>query len=131
MTEGADIALGCDLGATNLRVAAVQPDGTVLSSIRRKLDDRAPGVVADELADGAREVLRIVGASPASVRAIGVGVASPASTAETVLGNSAMRPSPARSTTRPPWRVSTSLTAAWWPRSAAMVPDSSALTSAL
>ena len=84
MTDAATIALGCDLGATNLRVAAVQPDGTVLSSIRRKLDDRAPGVVADELADGAREVLRIVGASPESVRAIGIGVAGQ------VLGHSGL-----------------------------------------
>ena len=84
MTSGATIGLGCDLGATNLRVAVVQPDGTVLSSIRRKLDDRSPDVVADELVDGAREVLRIVGASPESVRAIGVGVAGQ------VLGDSGM-----------------------------------------
>ncbi|HWV38120.1 MAG TPA: ROK family protein [Vulgatibacter sp.] len=75
MSSRASIALGCDLGATNLRVAAVQPDGKLLSSIRRKLEDRAPEVVADELAEGAEEVLRIVGASLEDVRAVGVGVA--------------------------------------------------------
>lgn len=73
--SGTRIALGCDLGATNLRVAAVEPGGAVLASIRRKLDDRTPQVVAAELAQGAREVLRLLGLRLEDLAGIGVGVA--------------------------------------------------------
>lgn len=69
------IALGCDLGATNLRVAAVDAAGTVLASMRRRLDDRDPKVVAAELVLGVREVLLTLGKSLEQLEGIGIGVA--------------------------------------------------------
>ncbi|AKU92336.1 ROK family protein [Vulgatibacter incomptus] len=72
---GERLALGCDLGATNLRVAVVDARGTVLSSVRRKLDDRTPSVVAEELAFGAKEALALLGKDLDAVSGLGVGVA--------------------------------------------------------
>ncbi|WP_373047414.1 ROK family protein [Vulgatibacter sp.] len=73
--SAAAIALGCDLGGTNVRVAVVEADGHVRSSVKRKLTDRSPEAVAKELAEGARDVLANVGASLEQVGGIGVGVA--------------------------------------------------------
>ncbi len=70
-----NIALGCDLGGTNVRVAIVDAQGKVHSSVKRKLTDRAPEVVAREIGEGARDVLANVGVDLASVAGVGVGVA--------------------------------------------------------
>jgi len=72
---GSEITLGCDLGATNLRVAAVTQGGEVLASMRRALDDRAPSVVVQALSDGVAEVLRTLGEPLEAIGGIGVGVA--------------------------------------------------------
>ncbi len=70
-----ELTLGCDLGATNLRVAVVASNGVVLSSVRRLLDDRSPAVVAAELAFAAREALDLVGVTLDEVAGLGIGVA--------------------------------------------------------
>jgi glucokinase len=69
------LALGCDLGGTNVRVAVVDDLGIVHRSVKRKLVDRAPEAVADELADAAGEVLREAGITQDRIEGIGIGVA--------------------------------------------------------
>lgn len=71
---GEDIyVIGVDLGGTNVRAAAVSPDGAILS--RAKLGSRAPegyGKVLDRVAETARKVMDEMGVRPA---AVGVGSA--------------------------------------------------------
>lgn len=69
------LALGCDLGGTNVRVAVVDAAGHVLASEKRKLVDRTPVAVADQLAAAAGDVLRDQGIDMAQIAGVGVGVA--------------------------------------------------------
>ena len=55
----ARLALGCDLGATNLRAALVSEEGEIVASAREKLADREPGFVAGEIARMCGEVLTL------------------------------------------------------------------------
>lgn len=73
----APIALACDLGGTNLRLAIVDAAGAVLSSEKRKVVDRTPEGVVAALAETAREVLQLAGVQLADVAGVGVGVAGP------------------------------------------------------
>jgi len=75
MAAPSTLALGCDLGGTNVRVAALDASGHVHQVSRRKLVDRAPEAVADQLAEAAGEVLQRIGATVDQVAAVGVGVA--------------------------------------------------------
>lgn len=69
------IALGCDLGGTNVRVALVDVDGQVHQSVKRQLTDRSPEAVAREIASAAAAVLQRGGLSLDQVGGVGVGVA--------------------------------------------------------
>lgn len=69
------LALGCDLGATNLRVALVSEGGEILASVREALKDRSPEVVATELGRLAESVLALAQRSFDEIAGVGVGLA--------------------------------------------------------
>lgn len=71
----ARLALGCDLGATNLRAALVSEEGEIVASAREKLADREPGFVAGEIARMCGEVLTLARKSWDDVAGVGVGMA--------------------------------------------------------
>jgi len=73
----AGVALACDLGGTNLRVALVDGAGTIRAAEKRTLVDRAPEAVVALLAALAGEVLRGQGTTIDRVAAVGIGVAGP------------------------------------------------------
>lgn len=73
--SGGRLALGCDLGATNLRVALVSEAGEILASVRESLKDRGPDFVATELARLATSVLSLSKRSLEDVDGVGVGLA--------------------------------------------------------
>lgn len=75
IAPGTRLALACDLGGTNVRVAVVAADGTVHSSVKRRLTDRSPTAVAAEIATGARDVLTGLSLSMAAISGVGIGVA--------------------------------------------------------
>lgn len=69
------LALGCDLGATNLRVALVSETGAIVASSREALTDRTPSVVAQELARIGAQVLELAQIGWDEVHGVGVGLA--------------------------------------------------------
>lgn len=69
------LALGCDLGATNLRVALVTEAGEILTSAREALEDRAPEAVATEFRRLAESVLGLAKRSLDEVAGVGIGLA--------------------------------------------------------
>jgi glucokinase len=58
-----------------VRAAAIDPQGVVVSVVKRPVTDRTPSLVAAELATAAREALARAGVSLAQVTGVGVGVA--------------------------------------------------------
>ncbi len=72
----ARLALGIDLGGTNVRAALVDRDGgRIVASRKSVLADRAPEAVARAAAEAAREAAAEVGADPARLHGAGVGLA--------------------------------------------------------
>ena len=69
------LAIGCDLGASNLRVALVTEAGQVLASTREALGDRAPEAIAERLRSRCEDVLSMAGRSWDDVDGVGVGLA--------------------------------------------------------
>jgi glucokinase len=80
----AKLALGCDLGATNLRVALVSESGAIVAASREALVDRTPSVVAQELARISGHVLGLAQIGWEEVHGVGVGLAGQ------VLGSTGM-----------------------------------------
>lgn len=73
--EGDRLALGCDLGATNLRVALVTEAGEVVASAREVLDDREPEAVATDIRTLCDSVLAVGRKSWDEIAGVGVGLA--------------------------------------------------------
>lgn len=71
----AGLALGCDLGATNLRAALVSEAGEIVASAREALSDRSPAHVASEIARMCAEVLSLGRKGWEEVAGVGVGLA--------------------------------------------------------
>ena len=72
----ARLALGIDLGGTNVRAALVDPDsGRIVAAHKSALSDRAPEVVAQAAAAAARDAAAQAGVDPAGLHAAGVGLA--------------------------------------------------------
>ncbi|HET6921622.1 MAG TPA: ROK family protein [Anaeromyxobacteraceae bacterium] len=72
----ARLALGIDLGGTNVRAALVAPDtGRIVAARKAALADRAPEAVAAAAAQAAREAAAAAGVEPAALGGAGVGVA--------------------------------------------------------
>lgn len=71
----ARLALGCDLGATNLRAALVTEEGEIVASARQALADRAPAHVAGEIVRMCAEVLSLARKSWEDVAGVGLGLA--------------------------------------------------------
>lgn len=69
------VALGCDLGATNVRVALVTEEGEILTSAREVLEDRDPAAVATEIGRLATSVLGLAQRTLEEVVGVGVGLA--------------------------------------------------------
>jgi len=72
----AEVAIGIDLGGTNIKAGAVSPQGDVV--VRRRLPTRAdggPDMVADRIAEAARACMEALEGTAAAV--LGVGVGSP------------------------------------------------------
>lgn len=69
------LAVGCDLGATNLRVALVAEDGQVLASTREAHGDREPEVVARRIAARCADLFAMAGRTWNDVAGVGVGLA--------------------------------------------------------
>jgi len=72
----ARLALGIDLGGTNVRAALVDADsGRIVAARKSPLSDRAPQAVADAAAAAAREAAAQAGVDPAGLHGAGVGLA--------------------------------------------------------
>jgi glucokinase len=69
-------AIGMDLGGTNARAAAVDPDGKLLHVTKSPLTDRSPEAAADALAACVRQVLAQDSLKGATCTAYGVGLAA-------------------------------------------------------
>lgn len=68
-------AIGCDLGGTNARAAAVDERGKVLAVHKHRLMARTPEACADALAVCARQVMSQLGAVDEQCIGVGVGIA--------------------------------------------------------
>lgn len=68
-------AIGCDLGGTNARAAAVDERGKVLAVHKQPLTARTPQACADALAECARQVMNRLGAGDERCTGVGVGIA--------------------------------------------------------
>jgi len=66
-------ALGIDLGGTNARAAVVDANGRIVSSAKRRLDERSPAAVVEAIAAAAQSALDA--APGVAVKACGVGAA--------------------------------------------------------
>ncbi|HEU4384176.1 MAG TPA: ROK family protein [Anaeromyxobacteraceae bacterium] len=72
----ARLALGIDLGGTNVRAALVDPQsGRIVAAHKSALSDRAPEAVAQAAAAAARDAAAQAGAALAQLHGAGVGVA--------------------------------------------------------
>ncbi|MFQ5412927.1 MAG: ROK family protein [Phycisphaerae bacterium] len=73
-----DVAIGIDLGGTNVKVAAVNPQGGVVARRDAPLNaPRSPGAVVAQFADLARQLLADAGVTRGNVVGIGLGCPGP------------------------------------------------------
>jgi len=70
------IAVGVDLGGTNVRVGIVDPDGKVREQVRHRVEDPAPDRVVALISTGIREVLERASLKLGEVSGVGVGAAA-------------------------------------------------------
>lgn len=71
-----DLAVGVDLGGTNVRVGIVDPAGKVLEAVRSKVKDPAPDRVVALISDGIGDVLGQASVSLDEMAGVGVGAAA-------------------------------------------------------
>ena len=87
------LALGIDLGGTNLECGIVTEQGTVLHrATRPALPERGPAPVLDDMAELIETAIRQVGASPDEVVGIGIGAPGPLSHRDGVIYKAANLP---------------------------------------
>ncbi len=87
------LALGIDLGGTNLECGIVTEQGTVLHRATRPArPERGPAPVLDDMAELIETAIRQVGASPDEVVGIGIGAPGPLSHRDGVIYKAANLP---------------------------------------
>jgi len=87
-----DTVIAADLGGTNLRMAVVSRDGTILTRARRTtLSDATSEVIVSEIVDAANECIATIGHG--KIEAIGVAVAAALDFDAGILKNSPNLPS--------------------------------------
>ncbi|MCP4593711.1 MAG: ROK family glucokinase [bacterium] len=90
---GQKLAVGIDLGGTNLECGMVTSEGAVLHrATRPACADRGPGSVLDDMATLVEMVIREVGASPDDVVGVGIGAPGPLSHRDGVIYKAANLP---------------------------------------
>ena len=71
-----DLAVGVDLGGTNVRVGIVDPGGKVLAEVRSRVEDPAPDRVVALISTGIHEVLNQASVGLDGLAGVGVGAAA-------------------------------------------------------
>ena len=71
-----DLAVGVDLGGTNVRVGIVDPGGKVLAEVRSRVEDPAPDRVVALISTGIHEVLKQASVGLDGLAGVGVGAAA-------------------------------------------------------